>query len=61
MIKYFCDFCGTEIDCNTHDRNEVSYVLIGTGRDKYNLCYSCGYEVMNLIENKRIEKQEVEE
>lgn len=61
MIKYFCDFCGKEINEYAYTTYKASYVLSEHMVTEYHLCWSCCYDVANLIENKRIEKQGVEE
>ena len=59
MNKYFCDICGEEIGHKRHAR----FLEINQGSEKrqYELCWQCEHEIYSYIENKRIEKQEVEE
>ena len=59
MNKYFCDICNKEIGHKRH----VMFLEINqeSVKRKYELCRQCEHEIYSYIENKRIEKQEVEE
>ena len=60
MIKNYCDFCGEEIAEHAYGKTKTTYkTFLEDPETEYILCGTCIYEVMNLIENKRIEKQEV--
>lgn len=65
ITKYYCDMCGQEISIGCHTLNIFIVPLItinkfggGMFKRKYDICRDCKYEIGDIIEAKRRERED---
>lgn len=53
MYAIKCDICKEEI------RKEQKKVMAGYGWDRFELCQSCGWEIVDFLQDKKLIKLEM--
>ena len=54
MIKYFCDFCGKELNRNNSEAKGLAIGnKYGSSTEYYDICKDCLDKIYKMIEDKR--------
>ena len=58
MIKYFCDFCGKELNRNNSEAKGLAIGdKYGSSTEYYDICKDCLDKIYEMIEDKRLREE----